>query len=534
MISGRDTGIRLSFVRQHPSGNIDSGELPNDWRSFAINQLEIILGDGVLLVTNLAPDLPLLHNGIPSDICHVRVGDTLDLGSRLILLCVERPLSLQPFPHFLPGWDAVWGKDIHPFGQPDQVGIVGESEATWILRRRIWEAAFSSNHVLVTGQSRTGKELVAQAIHRLSSRNLNHMEEVDATHIPDSVAELRLVGNVRNFPNPGTPSSVGILGRAPNGVIFIDEFGELPSHVQAKLQRFMDYQTFEPLGGKPTTNLNTRLILATRQPIDRLREDVVSRCPVQIKVTPLNERREDIPLLARHLLSSLMRLLQSQGVHIDAQPSMTRRTVLGLLKHPLTGNMGELLRLCSDCLALSDPPEISSTPELQHILRQEGIEPSSSPSPDIHVLPAGGIFSPEETTLLLLHRQAKFNGRELARSPAYPGEKGMANMRMNLFLIRALAAKKWNIPVALALLQGVADPSALDPSHHAPLIRRSALFLTGSRRRILAHNDEYLTHFWKAYGQGIEWLLMLATAIRQDELVGWEILTSADSPGEVS
>lgn len=523
--------LRLPFLRQHPGGNTSTSELHSDWHTFATEQLEITLIGQHLEVINLKPQLGLYHNGIEKSMCQVTPGDILDLGARLILLCVERPLQLTPFPPSLPGWESTWGKNVHRFGVADPFGIVGESEEAWTLRGKIWRAARSSDHVLVQGPSRTGKELVARAIYHLSDRKIFNMETIDATHVSESLAELLLVGNIKDFPNPGTPATTGILARSPNGTIFIDEFGEFTQQLQAKLQRFMDYQCFEPLGGKRVTASNTRLILATRRECQDLRVDVLNRCTILIVVPPLDKRREDIPLLARHLLNDLMRDFKTVDIRSGSDLEMTRRTILGLLLHPLVGNMGELRRVCGECLAESRLPQLRSTLELQLTLQRNGFEPIPSPTNQSGKGDLERIFSYEEIRLVTLHRLANFNGRELARNPAYPGERVTANMRMNIFLIRALSGKDWHIVDALALLQGLSRATELDRDLHPNVIKRSAQFLLKARQRVAEHNDEYLCHFWRSYGRDISWLMRLADAIRTNKLVGWEILSSAPPEG---
>src|SRR5262249_39430583 len=136
----------------------------------------------------------------------------------------------------------------HPFGEPDADGLVGESPAMWALRGAIAAAARRDLHALVLGPSGTGKELVARAIHARSARSGRPLVARNAATIPESLMDAELFGNVRSYPNPGTPERAGLIGQAHRSTLFLDEIAELPVSLQAHLLRVLDEGDYQRLG----------------------------------------------------------------------------------------------------------------------------------------------------------------------------------------------------------------------------------------------------------------------------------------------
>lgn len=245
--------------------------------------------------------IPMLVNGIVRDIAEIVPGDVVQLRSELVLLCVERPALIPP-SRFLSA------SAMAAFGEVDPLGLLGESPALWALRERIAFAAKTPNHVLVHGESGTGKELVARAIHALSADPKRPFVSRSAATLPEALVDAELFGNVRNYPNPGMPERAGLVGEADGGTLFLDEVGELPPEQQAHLLRVLDRDgEYQRLGDGRVRRSTFRLVAATNRDPRSLKHDFAARMTLRIDVPSLAERREDIPLLAAHLLERAAR-----------------------------------------------------------------------------------------------------------------------------------------------------------------------------------------------------------------------------------
>ena len=186
-------------------------------------------------------------------------------------------------------------------------GIVGASIAARALRDQIARVAATKSSVLITGETGTGKELVAQAIHRLSPRRRKPFVAVNCAAIPDGLLESELFGHERGAFTGAVASRTGRLQQSDGGTLFLDEIGELDLRGQVKLLRALEQREVQPLGGCGTRPIDLRVIAATNQPLDArvadqsFRQDLFYRLKVvQLDVPPLRERAEDIPLLIDH------------------------------------------------------------------------------------------------------------------------------------------------------------------------------------------------------------------------------------------
>jgi DNA-binding NtrC family response regulator len=234
-------------------------------------------------------------NGRECDDGIVGDGDTIAFRQELLLLCVRR----APCPAPLHYWEAAGATR---FGDTDAAGIVGESPAAWRVREQIAFAAKSGQHVLIVGESGTGKELTARAVHRLSSRATHALVARNAATFPAGLIDAEVFGNARNYPNPGMADRPGLVGQADGGFLFLDEIGELPLELQSHLLRVLDAGgEYQRLGEPTIRRSDFRLLAATNRNPSELRHDLMARLIATISLPTLAERREDIPLLLRHL-----------------------------------------------------------------------------------------------------------------------------------------------------------------------------------------------------------------------------------------
>jgi DNA-binding NtrC family response regulator len=289
-----DQHRRLFLVRHRPGRGQTEITPPLSCRHISRAQL-LLRADpsGQLSVENVGL-CRLYHDGTECQKSVVHPGETLQLGQRILLLCVRRPLM---------GEGRFAEINQHEFGKPDGELIVGESPRIWRLRQLIRFVAGREGHVLVQGPSGSGKELVARGIHALSQRGNQPLLSRNASTIPEPLAAAELFGNTKNYPNPGMPERAGLIGQASGSSLLLDEFGELPLAMQPQLLRVLDAGEYQRLGEAHVRHANFRLIAVTNRPESVLKHDLAARFAFRIEVPDLNARREDIPLLIRHLLS---------------------------------------------------------------------------------------------------------------------------------------------------------------------------------------------------------------------------------------
>ncbi len=222
-------------------------------------------------------------------------------------------------------------------------GMIGKSAAMQESFRRIRLAAQSDVPVLILGESGTGKDLAAGAIHSLSGRRDKSFLAINCSAIPETLLESELFGHVKGAFTGASGDHMGIFQAAHGGTLFLDEIGDLTPNLQVKLLRTLEKNEVRRVGDTKTLNINVRLISATNRDLKRLlvtggmREDFYYRIQVfEITLPPLRDRPEDIPLLADHFLGEFSRSQQKSIRHID------RDAMLKLVSHPWPGNIRQL------------------------------------------------------------------------------------------------------------------------------------------------------------------------------------------------
>ena len=203
-------------------------------------------------------------------------------------------------------------------------GVVGESEKIHQVLRKAEQVAKTDASVLLLGETGTGKELIARAIHEASKRNRRPMVKVNCAALPSALVESELFGRERGAYTDALTREIGRFELANGSTLFLDEIGELPLELQAKLLRVLQEGEFERLGSPKTIQVDVRLIAATSRNLElamkegRFREDFFYRINVfPITIPPLRERREDIPPLVWHFVNELGRRMgrQIENIH---------------------------------------------------------------------------------------------------------------------------------------------------------------------------------------------------------------------------
>lgn len=228
--------------------------------------------------------------------------------------------------------------------QRDSFGeMIGQSSALQKVGEQIELVAPTDSTVLVTGQSGTGKELVAREIHRRSSRSERPLIKVNCAAIPRELYDSEFFGHTKGSFTGAVRDRVGRFELADGGTLFLDEIGEIPLDLQSKLLRVLQEGELERVGEEQTRNVNVRIIAATNRDLKsesetgRFRSDLYYRLSVfPIELPPLATRKEDIPLLAEHLLAQLARRLGRPA------PRITLANVQELQRYDWPGNIREL------------------------------------------------------------------------------------------------------------------------------------------------------------------------------------------------
>jgi formate hydrogenlyase transcriptional activator len=227
--------------------------------------------------------------------------------------------------------------------QLEHHGVVGESEEIRHVLRKVEQVAKTDASVLILGETGTGKELIARAIHEASNRNQRPMVKVNCAALPAALVESELFGRERGAYTDALTREIGRFELANGSTLFLDEIGELPLELQAKLLRVLQEGEFERLGSPKTIRVDVRLIAATSRNLElamkegRFREDLFYRLNVfPITVPPLRERREDIPPLVWHFVNELG---QRMGCRIE---SIHGPTMEAFKNYSWPGNVREL------------------------------------------------------------------------------------------------------------------------------------------------------------------------------------------------
>jgi two-component system NtrC family response regulator len=245
--------------------------------------------------------------------------------------------------------------------QFDHYGIIGRSRAMEEIVRRAERVADTKSTVLITGETGTGKELVARAIHDRSAQRDMPLIKVNCAAIPESLLESELFGHVRGAFTGATTTKKGKFALADGGTIFLDEIGTMPPPLQAKLLRVLQEREFEPLGAERSERVDVRVIAATNRDLRRMvaegafQGDLFYRLNViPIELPPLRQRREDIPALVEHFAR---KHAQRTGRRIDG---IDDAALAALRQYDWPGNVRELENTIERAVVLSTEPVITA------------------------------------------------------------------------------------------------------------------------------------------------------------------------------
>ncbi len=275
-------------------------------------------------------------------------------------------------------------EELQSLHNPDE--IVGRSPTLRRVLQDVQRVASADSTVLVCGETGTGKELVARAIHARSRRASRLLVKLNCAALPAGLVESELFGHEKGAFTGATRRRVGRFELADGGTLFLDEVGELPLDVQVKLLRALQEREFERVGGSETLEVDVRVIAATNRDLDRataegrFRQDLLYRLNVfPLRIPPLRERVEDIPLLAHYFI----------GRHAPrVGRRVSRVSAAGLERlaaYAWPGNVRELENVIERALILSSGPELEIPPEVLPVRDAELVAPNLEPpsGPDL-------------------------------------------------------------------------------------------------------------------------------------------------------
>jgi formate hydrogenlyase transcriptional activator len=238
--------------------------------------------------------------------------------------------------------------------------IVGESLALKHVLQQVEIVAQTDSTVMILGETGTGKELIARAIHDLSNRRERSLVKLNCAAIPTGLLESELFGHEKGAFTGAIAQKIGRVELAHNGTLFLDEVGDIPPELQPKLLRVLQEQEFERLGGTRTIRVDARLVVATNRDLDKMvaqrefRQDLFYRLNIfPIQVPPLRERAADIPLLVNFFVN---KHAKKMGKRIERVPTETMRA---LSRWHWPGNVRELENVIERALILSHGPVLN-------------------------------------------------------------------------------------------------------------------------------------------------------------------------------
>ncbi len=263
-------------------------------------------------------------------------------------------------------------------------GVIGDSAAMQALYGKISKVAPTDAAVLIVGETGTGKELIANAIHRASPRANHALISVNCAAIPENLIEAELFGHEKGAFTGATQAREGLIAAADGGTLFLDEIGELPLEAQARLLRVLQEGEVRAIGSITSRKVSVRLIAATHRDLQKMcsentfREDLYFRINVvQLNLPALRERGSDILLIARLLLSRYCEKL------VRPQLSFSKAAEQAILDYPWPGNVRELDNIIQRAVILCDQPGELGAEQLE--LRQTAAKPQPASLEDYFV-----------------------------------------------------------------------------------------------------------------------------------------------------
>ncbi|MEJ4045215.1 two-component system response regulator GlrR [Erwinia sp. SLM-02] len=351
-------GMRLSSegfaVTTAESGPEALRVLDRETIDLAISDLRMDEMDGMALFAEIQkrhPGMPVIiltaHGSIPDAVAATQQGVFSFLTKPVDRDALYKAID-EALAHRAPNADEAWSENI-----------VTRSPLMLRLLEQARMVAHSDVSVLINGQSGTGKEILAQAIHAASPRAGKAFIAINCGALPEQLLESELFGHAKGAFTGAVSSREGLFQAAEGGTLFLDEIGDMPPALQVKLLRVLQERKVRPLGSNRDLDIDVRIISATHRDLPKamekkeFREDLFYRLNVvNLKIPALHERAEDIPLLANHLLK------QSAARHKPFVRSFSSDAMHRLMAASWPGNVRQLVNVIEQCVALTSAPVI--------------------------------------------------------------------------------------------------------------------------------------------------------------------------------
>ncbi|HEX4960686.1 MAG TPA: sigma 54-interacting transcriptional regulator [Thermoanaerobaculia bacterium] len=436
-----------------PPGQADRRPLGDRHLSRSPLRLTSIRNDGALQLSLGESRIRVLADGSPVYESYVFTPDDVERG--VILELADRIVLLL---HTLPS---------SPIPTPERFGLIGESEGILRIRHEIRRVADLEVPVLLRGETGTGKELVARAIHQASRRHNGPCLFVNVAAIPTSLAVSELFGSARGSFTSSVRDQAGYFQRSHGGTLFLDEIGEAPPEVQVLLLRVLESGEVQRVGGLEPQRVDVRLIAATDADLERAIDEGRFRAPLlhrlagyEILVPPLRERRDDFGRLFFHFVrEELVAIGEEHRLDPpgeDDKPWLPASVVARLARYRWPGNVRQLHNAVRQLVIASrsfDTVQIG--PQIERLLRDP--EP---PAPAVEPLLEPAPPEPEAAA----ERPRRRRPVEEYRSPAEVSEAE---------LVETLRSCNWEVKLAAHLL-GISRPSLYLLIEKFPTIRKAA------------------------------------------------------------
>ncbi len=375
----RDAGHR---VEEFDSAAAALGGLERRPPALLITDVRMPGMDGLALLARVReqhPDVPVVVMSAYTDVASTAAafrGGAFDF--------LSKPFDLDAAVELAGRALSASGRSANPAAMeaPPNPELIGRSPAMQALYRTIGRLAQAPLSVLIRGETGTGKELVARALHRHSPRSEGPFIALNTAAIPAELLESELFGHEAGAFTGAQRRQGGRFEQAHGGTLFLDEIGDMPLALQTRLLRVLAEGEFFRLGGRELIKVDVRVIAATHQDLDRLvdegrfRADLLHRLDVvRLDLPPLRERREDVPELAAHFLAQAAAAVGGSAKRFEPE------ALARLQAHDWPGNVRELENLCWRLAALGTGDAVSS-PDLQVLWRRSDASAAAPPVPD--------------------------------------------------------------------------------------------------------------------------------------------------------
>jgi PAS domain S-box-containing protein len=368
-----------------------SGDGDSEQRQLQKTILAAVLKDGQYGSSQQCQSKTGKHFTAELSVTLLRDGKSAPAGMVAMLSAVEEKSNAVSVPRKAQAVDEAEAEAAHTVSREiDGTNLILASPLMHRFMRMVDRVAGHTESVLITGETGTGKELIARTIHQSSHRRSRPWVDINCAALPENLVESELFGYEKGAFTGADSSKAGLFELADKGTLFLDEIGELQLQTQVKLLRVLDGYPFYRLGGHRKIKVDVRIVAATNQDLDvavkegRFREDLFHRLgQFQLRVPPLRERPEDIIALAEHFLS-----LKTPG------SSFAPDAVSALLAHAWPGNVRELRNLIARVAVESTHPEIQES-QITATMSGNPVAQRTSAS-----MPVGNLDSMEEQMII--------------------------------------------------------------------------------------------------------------------------------------